>query len=52
FSTGDLAEGSYELLARTHLDHKKMPPPMRLPMLFSAQWQHDSDWTVWPVGNE
>ncbi len=52
FSTGDLPEGSYELAARTHLDHKKMPPPMRLPMIFSAQWQHDSDWTMWPVGNE
>lgn len=52
FSTGNLAEGSFELLARIHLDHKKMPPPMRLPMLFSAQWRHDSDWTIWPVGNE
>ena len=52
FSKGDLTEGSFELLARTRLDHKKMPPPMRLPMLFSAQWRHDSDWTMWPVGNE
>ena len=52
FSTGDLPEGNYELAARTHLDHKKMPPPMRLPMLFSAQWRHDTDWTMWPVGNE
>jgi len=52
FSTGDLPEGSYELAARIHLDRTKMPPPMRLPMLFSAQWRHDSDWTIWPVGNE
>jgi hypothetical protein len=52
FSRNDLPEGSYDLMARTHLDQKKMPPPMRLPMLFSAQWRHDSDWTVWPVGNE
>ena len=52
FSKGDFPKGSYELMARTHLDQTKMPPPMRLPMFFSAQWQHDSDWTVWPVGNE
>ena len=52
FSKGDLPEGNYELMARTHLDKKKMPPPMRLPILFSAQWRHDSDWTMWPVGNE
>jgi hypothetical protein len=52
FSKDDLPQGSYELMARTHLNHKKMPPPMRLPMLFSAQWRHDSDWTMWPVGNE
>ena len=52
FSKGDLPEGSYELMARTHLVQKKMPQPMRLPMLFSAQWRHDSDWTMWPVGIE
>ena len=52
FSKGDLPEGSYELMARTHLDQKKMPQPMRLPMLFSSQWRHDSDWTTWPVGIE
>ncbi len=52
FSKADLPEGTYELMARTHLDQKKMPSPMRLPMLFSAQWRHDSDWTMWPVGNE
>lgn len=52
FIQGDLPQGNYELMARTYLDQKKMPPPMRLPMLFSAQWRHDSDWTKWPVGNE
>ncbi len=52
FSKDDLPEGSYELMARIHLDQKKMPPPMRLPMLFSAQWRHDSDWTIWPVESE
>ncbi|MEE8496320.1 MAG: DUF4390 domain-containing protein [Xanthomonadales bacterium] len=51
FSKADLPEGSYELMARTHLDQTKMPSPMRLPMLFSAQWRHDSDWTTWPLGN-
>ncbi len=52
FSKADLPQGSYELMARTRLDQKKMPPPMRLPMLFSAQWRHDSNWTLWPVGND
>ena len=51
FNMGHLPEVSYELAARTYLDHKKMPPPMRLPMLFSAQWRHDTDWTRWSVGN-
>ncbi len=52
FSEGDPPQGIYELMVRTHLDQKRMPPPMRLPMLFSAQWRHDSDWTKWPVGNK
>jgi hypothetical protein len=52
FSTVDLPHGSYELLARTHLDQKKMPPSMRLPMLFSGQWRHDSNWTLWPVESD
>ena len=51
FNKGDLPEGNIELMARTHMDHRKMPPPLRLPMLFSAQWRHDSNWTTWPVGN-
>ncbi len=52
FSGSNLPRGNYELFARTHLDQKKMPPPMRLPMLFSAQWRHDSDWKEWPVSSE
>jgi hypothetical protein len=52
FSMADAPQGNYELMARTRLDQKKMPPPMRLPMLFSAQWRHDSNWTIWPVENE
>jgi hypothetical protein len=47
--TGELKRGKHELMARTRLDQQKMPPPMRLPMLFSAEWNHDSDWTTWPV---
>ncbi len=49
FKTDEPGQGKHELMARIHLDQKKMPPPMRLPILFSAQWRHDSDWTSWPV---
>ena len=47
--TGALPAGEYELLARTSLDKQKMPPPMRLPVLFSSAWKHDSDWSSWPL---
>ena len=49
FDTGALPAGQYELLARSRLDKSRMPPPMRLPALFSDQWEHDSAWTSWPV---
>jgi len=49
FSTGVLPAGEYELLARTRLDKRKMPPPMRLPTLFSSKWHHDSDWSAWTL---
>jgi hypothetical protein len=49
FDTGALPAGQYELLARSRLDKSRMPPPMRLPALFSGQWEHDSAWTSWPV---
>lgn len=49
FSTGMLPAGDYELLARTHMDKRKIPPPMRLPTLFSSEWSHDSSWTAWPL---
>lgn len=49
FKTGALPGGNYELLVRTHLDQRKMPPPMRLPVLLSADWQHDSKWSSWPL---
>jgi hypothetical protein len=49
FDTGVLPSGQYELLARSWLDKSRMPPPMRLPALFSSEWEHDSAWTSWPV---
>ncbi|MFC1689591.1 DUF4390 domain-containing protein [Pseudomonadota bacterium] len=48
-TTGVLPAGNYEILARTRLDQEAMPPPMRLPVLLSAKWQHDSSWSSWPL---
>ncbi len=48
FRTGPLAPGSYEFRARTRLENTRLPAPMRLPALFSDQWQHDSEWSTWP----
>lgn len=36
--------GGYKLRMRSHLDRSGMPGPMQLPMLFSADWVHDSGW--------
>lgn len=47
--TGPLPAGAYELLARSRLDYRQMPPPMRLPTLFDPSWQHGSGWTSWPL---
>jgi hypothetical protein len=47
-STGPLPTGSYELRTRIRLDESHLPTPMQLPALFSPQWQHDSEWSVWP----
>ena len=49
FETGVLPAGNYELLARTRLDQQRMPPPMRLPVLLSSKWRHDSSWSSWPL---
>ncbi len=38
-----------ELRVRSFLDKRHMPPPMRLPVWFSSQWQHDSGWRTWPL---
>ena len=47
-ATGPLPSGSYELRTRIRLDESRLPAPMRLPAWLSAQWQHDSEWSVWP----
>ena len=46
--TGPLAPGDYEDRARIRLDNARLPAPMQLPALFSADWQHDSEWSTWP----
>jgi hypothetical protein len=47
-ATGPLPAGTYELRVRVKMDHTRLPAPMRLPAWFSAQWQHDSEWSIWP----
>jgi hypothetical protein len=47
-STGALAPGNYEFRTRLRLENARLPAPMRLPALFSSQWQHDSEWSTWP----
>lgn len=49
FETGLLPAGDYELMARISLDQSTMPPPMRLPVLLSSNWHHDSSWSSWPL---
>jgi len=46
---GLLPPGDYQLRARSLLDKQNMPPPMRLPAWFSAQWKLDSGWKSWPL---
>ena len=47
-STGPLPAGGYELRTRISLDESRLPAPMQLPAWLSSQWQHDSEWSVWP----
>lgn len=47
--TGALPAGNYEILARSRLDRRRMPPPMRLPALFDPRWKHVSAWTSSPL---
>lgn len=46
--TGPLPPGNYELRTRIQLDESLLPGPMQLPAMFSSQWRHDSEWSVWP----
>jgi len=46
--TGPLPPGNYELRTRMSLDESLLPAPMQLPAWLSSQWQHDSEWSVWP----
>ena len=48
-AVAELPGDSIELSARTFLDRRNMPPPLRLPSRFSAQWRHDSGWKSWPL---
>ncbi|MGD8346145.1 MAG: DUF4390 domain-containing protein [Lysobacterales bacterium] len=50
--TGALPQGEYELLVRGYLDKERVPPPMRLPVLFSPRWRHRSEWTAWTMNIE
>lgn len=47
-ATGPLPMGNYELRTRIQLDENLLPAPMQLPVMFSSQWRHDSEWSVWP----
>jgi hypothetical protein len=49
FETGALPAGDYEVLARSRLDQRRMPPPMRLPALFDRSWKHASPWVSAPL---
>jgi len=47
-ATGALPPGNYQVRTRVRLLRSTLPAPMQLPALMSAQWRHDSDWSVWP----
>jgi len=44
-----VTEGTYQVRARSWLEKRKLPAPMRLPAWFSPNWQLDSGWQSWPV---
>lgn len=46
-----LPEGKLEIRARSFLDKRYLPQPMRLPTLFSSQWQHNSGWRTQPFAD-
>ncbi len=43
--TGDPAV--YQVQFKAWLDRQKLPSPLRLPALFSRDWQHASGWSTW-----
>ncbi len=47
--TGPLLGGDYEIRTRIRLDESRLPAPMQLPAWFSSEWQHDSEWSSWPL---
>lgn len=44
-----VANGEYQLRARSWLEKRKLPAPMRLPAWFAPNWQHDSGWQTFAV---
>ena len=44
-----LEGGEYQLKARSWLEKRKLPAPMRLPAWFAPNWQHDSGWQSWTI---
>jgi hypothetical protein len=45
----NIPSGEYQLTARSWLEKRKLPAPMRLPAWFSPNWKHDSGWQTWPI---
>lgn len=41
--------GDLEVRVRSHLLKEALPAPMRLPVLFSRHWKHDTGWHSAPV---
>ena len=48
-SSPGLPSDDLELRVRCSLNKRHMPPPMRLPAWFSAEWRHDTGWTSWSL---
>lgn len=38
---------TYQVQIRAHIDLQELPAPLRLPALFSPQWQLTSGWSTW-----
>ena len=46
----ELDEARWRLDARAELDRSRLPPPMRMPVWFDAEWRAWSDWHSWTPG--